>query len=160
MNVVSPSNLFTFLQWALKSGITYTFVTVSLKEPFYRKIDGVLHLYPYPYLPQLTCHVSPPLAVINAGPKCKREEIDQIVCRRYPEQTEESEELKRRLTLLCDTWSLFLDAKDAANAWGRLEGGQSEGEGKRKRNESDAGQTSRRSTRSKTRAQHGGTLES
>jgi hypothetical protein len=133
MDIVLPSNLFTFLQWALKLGTMYNFVTVSCREPFYRKINGVIHHYLYPHLPQLKCHVSSPLAVINTGPKCKREEINQIMCGHYPEQTEQSEELKHRLMLLCDTWSLFVDAKDAANAWGQLEGGQSEGEGKRKR---------------------------
>jgi hypothetical protein len=77
---------------------------------------GLFTTIPTPHLLQLKCHVSPPLAIINAGPKCKREEIDQVMYGRYPEQTKESEELKCRLTLLCDTWSLFVDAKDAANA--------------------------------------------
>lgn len=98
--------------------------------------------------------------MINAGPKCERDQIDQIVLRRYPQQTEgstmesDAKELKQRLTLLCDAWDLFMDpdVRAAAKAWEKSETG-----GKRKREQSDAGQTDGRSTRSKTRSGHGGT---
>lgn len=146
-------------KWALKSGTGYTFVAISCSESFYRKFDGVLHHYPYPELPPLNCHVSPPLTVINAGRKFNKDMIDRIVLGRYPQQTEESEELKQRLGLLCDIYTLLVKAKDAAKAWGRGQGAeedQIDETGKRKREQSDAGQTSGRSTRSKTRAEHGG----
>jgi hypothetical protein len=98
--------------------------------------------------------------MINAGPKCARDQIDQIILHRYPQQTEgstmesDAKELKQRLTLLCDTWDLFMDpdVRAAAKAWEKSETG-----GKRKREHSDAGQTDGRSTRSKTRSAHGGT---
>ncbi|KAG1741744.1 hypothetical protein EDD22DRAFT_959001 [Suillus occidentalis] len=151
-NIVSSYQL----KWTLKSRTTYTFVTLGCKETFFRARDISLHHYPYSDLPLLESHVSPPLAVINAGPKCKREDVESIVLRRYSPKTKEYEDLERRLTLLCDIWSLIVDAKDAATAWGKSEGGQSEGMGKRKRDESEASQTSGRSTRSKTRAQQGG----
>ncbi|KAG1779873.1 hypothetical protein EV702DRAFT_1194620 [Suillus placidus] len=65
----------------------------------------------------------------------------------------DTKELKQRLTLLCDTWDLFMDpdVRAAAKAWEKSETG-----GKRKREQSDAGQTDGRSTWSKTRSGHGG----
>ncbi|KAG2337169.1 hypothetical protein BDR05DRAFT_1005250 [Suillus weaverae] len=144
-------------KWRLKTKTQYTLISVSCTYPFFR--GSVAHQYPYLDLPLLECHVAPPFAVINAGPKCERDQIDHIVLRRYPQQTEgstmesDAKELQQRLTLLCDTWDLFMDpdVRAAAKAWEKSETG-----GKRKREQSDAGQTDGRSTRSKTRSGHGG----
>lgn len=62
--------------------------------------------------------------------------------------------------LLCNIWSLIMDVKDAANAQGKSEGSQSKGMGKRKRDDSDAGQTSGHSIQSKMCTQQGGTHQS
>lgn len=146
-------------KWRLKMKTQYTFISISCTDPFCRGLTT--HQYPYLGLPLLECHVAPPFVVINAGLKCNRNQIDRIVLGRYPQPTDESKELKQRLELLCDTWSLFMDAKDAAKAWGKSEGDQSEGNGvdgtgKRKREQADSGQMYERSTRSKTRSANGG----
>ena len=42
-------------------------------EPFFRQADNgawIGHHHPYRDLPELECHIAPPYAVINAGPKC------------------------------------------------------------------------------------------
>ncbi|KAG1723138.1 amidase signature domain-containing protein [Suillus lakei] len=149
-------------KWNLKMKTPYTLISISLTKSFLRETGGQLttHQYPYPDLSLLECHVAPPFAIINAGPKCKRDQIDQIVLDRYPQQTEgstmesDAEELKQRLTLLCDTWDLFMDpgVRAAAKTWEKSETGG----GKRQREQSDAGRTDGRSTRSKTRSAHGG----
>lgn len=152
------TKIFTVVQWRLKTKTQYTLISISCSDPFFRR--SIAHQYPYLDLPLLECHVAPPFTVINAGPKCERDQIDQIVLRRYPQQTEgstmesDAKELKQRLTLLCDAWDLFMDpdVRAAAKAWEKSETG-----GKRKREQSDAGQTDGRSTRSKTRSGHGGT---
>ncbi|KAG1764771.1 hypothetical protein EV702DRAFT_1051241 [Suillus placidus] len=66
----------------------------------------------------------------------------------------DAKELKQRLTLLCDTWDLFMDpdVRAAAKTWEKSEMGG----GKRKREQSGAGQTDGRSTRSKTRSTYDG----
>ncbi|KAG1720246.1 hypothetical protein EDB19DRAFT_1778089 [Suillus lakei] len=149
-------------KWSLKMKTRYTLVFISLTKPFFRKTGGqpTVHQYPYSDFPLLECHVAPPFAIINAGPKCKRNQIDQIVLDRYPQQTEgstmesDAKELKQRLTLLCDTWDLFMDpgVRATAKTWEKSETGG----GKRSREQSDAGRTDGRSTRSKTRSAHGG----
>ncbi|KAG1770806.1 hypothetical protein EV702DRAFT_1248958 [Suillus placidus] len=152
-------------KWNLKMKTRYTLISISIsltKTFLVRETGGQLttHRYPYPDLSLLECHVAPPFAVINAGPKCKRDQIDQIILDRYPQQTEgstmesDAKELEQRLALLCDTWDLFmdLDVRAAAETWGKSE----TGEGKRKREQNDTGQTDGCSTRSKTRSAHGG----
>lgn len=122
----------------------------------YNKGRPITHEYPYPNLPLLECHILPPYAVINAGPKLKRHQLDEIARGLHAEQTTEFKELKQRLTLLCDIWDLFMGAKAAAKVWGEpVDGDKSEGVGNRKRKQNDSGQTNRRSTRSKS--EHGGT---
>ncbi|KAG1736039.1 hypothetical protein EDB19DRAFT_1723362, partial [Suillus lakei] len=150
-------------KWNLKMKTRYTLISISFTESFLRETGGqpTTHQYPYSDFPLLECHVAPPFAIIDAGPKCKRDQIDQIVLDRYPQQTEgstmesDAKELKQRLTLLCDTWDLFMNpgVRAAAKTWEKSETGG----GKRKREQSDAGQTDGRSTRSKTRSAHGGT---
>ncbi|KAG1884595.1 hypothetical protein F4604DRAFT_1731267 [Suillus subluteus] len=148
-------------QWRSNTKTQYTFISISCKTAFTRATNKIVvtHEFPYPNLPLLESHISPPFAVINAGPKLSRDQIAQIVHQvgLHPEQTKESEELKQRLTLLCDTWDLFMGAKGVAMAWGKSEAGdKSEVVGNRKRKQNDSGQTDRHSTRSETRSAHGG----
>ncbi|KAG2337159.1 hypothetical protein BDR05DRAFT_1005241 [Suillus weaverae] len=149
-------------KWNFKMKTRYTLISISLTKSFFRETGGqpTAHQYPYSNFPLLECHIAPPFAVINAGLKCKRDQIDQIVLGCCPQQTEGStmesgaKELKQRPTLLCDTWDLFMDpdVRAAAKAWEKSETGG----GKRKREQIDAGQTDGRSTWSKTRSTHGG----
>ncbi|KAG1791216.1 uncharacterized protein HD556DRAFT_658817 [Suillus plorans] len=123
-------------KWNLKTKTRYTLVPLPSREHplISRKTDDGSwnhHSYPYLNLPSLECHVAPPFAVINAGPKCTRAHIEQITLDHYPPQTSESVELTQRLTLLCDTWALFKAAKEAARAW------ELEKRGKRKRDQDD-----------------------
>lgn len=146
-------------QWRINTKTQYALISVSCKTFFPRMTGGnlVCHAPPYPNLPSLESHISPPFAVINAGPKLSRDQIDRITLGLHPEQTKESEELKQRLTLLCDTWDLFMGAKRVAMTWGKSEAGdKSEAGGNRKRKQSNSGQTDRCSTRSKTRSAHVG----
>ncbi|KAG2354865.1 hypothetical protein BDR07DRAFT_1428099, partial [Suillus spraguei] len=107
--------------------------------------------YPYPYsdLPPLLSHITPPFVVINAGPKCDRDQIGRLVLERYPQPTDESREFQQRLMLLCDTWNLFQGARSAAEAWRQRD--KAERVGKRKREQADSGPIPTRTTRSKTR---------
>ncbi|KAG2045538.1 hypothetical protein BDR06DRAFT_965654 [Suillus hirtellus] len=112
------------------------------------------HRYPYSTLPWLQCHVPPPFIIINAGPKCNRDDIGRLVEERRPHQPmDKSQEFQRRLTLLCDTWDLFGSAKSDAEAWGQgiLDEERSEKLKKRKREQADSEQIPTRLTRSKTR---------
>jgi hypothetical protein len=112
----------------------------------------VIHTYPYQNLPHLECHLAPPLAVINGGPKCAGIDLDAIA--QASCQTNESREaLKRQLELLRETWALFDNAMGDAKDW---EQGQ---RGKRKRDHDDEdierlSQSSQRTTRSQSRSTH------
>ncbi|KAG0702984.1 hypothetical protein DFH29DRAFT_1079226 [Suillus ampliporus] len=129
-------------KWKLKSKTRYTLIPLSegTSYPFVRKnAPGVVYLYPYLQLLPLECHVAPPFAVINAGPKCKEEHIDAIM-RGY-----------------CAPDLEMTNAKDAAKAW------EAEKVGKRKRDcdEDDMerhNQRSKRTTRS--HSARGGTPKS
>lgn len=145
-------------KWQLETLTKYTFIPVSFKgNIMHHNNEGrpIVHEYPYPNLSLLECHILPPYAVINAGQKLSRNQLDGIVRGLHAEQTTEFEELKQRLTLLCDIWDLFMGAQDAAKAWGKpADGDKSEAVGNRKRKHNDSSQTNRRSTRSKS--EHGG----
>ncbi|KAG1767890.1 hypothetical protein EV702DRAFT_1050222 [Suillus placidus] len=145
-------------KWQLETLMKYTFIPVSFEGAIMRYNKGrpIIHEYPYPNLPLLECHILLPYAVINAGQKLNRNQLDGIVRGLHAEQTTEFEELKQRLTLLCDIWDLFMGAQDTAKAWGKpAEGDKSEAVGNRKRKQNDSGQTNRRSTWSKS--EHRGT---
>ncbi|KAG1863233.1 hypothetical protein DFJ58DRAFT_725133 [Suillus subalutaceus] len=141
-------------QWPSNTKTQYSFITTSYTaQHFSLKKDGdfVICQHPFSNFPLLECHILPPYAVINAAQKLSRDQIDGIVRDLHAEQTKEFEELKQRLTLVCDTWDLFMDAEDAAKAWEKsANGDKSEAVGDRKRKQSDSGEAYRRSTRSKS----------
>ncbi|KAG1853485.1 hypothetical protein DFJ58DRAFT_914230 [Suillus subalutaceus] len=147
-------------QWPSNTKTQYSFISISCTAySISLKKDGDFFTYQHPFsnFPLLESHILPPYAVINAAQKLSRNQIDGIVRDRHAEQTKEFEELKQRLTLMCDTWDLFMGAKGVAMAWGKSEvGDKSEVVGNRKRKQSDSGQTDRHGTRSKTRSAHGG----
>lgn len=134
----------------------YTFIPVF--DGFITRIEKgkpITHTLPHHNLPLLECHIFPPYAVINAGQKLRRDQVDEIARGLDAEQTTNFTELKQRLTVLCDIWDLFTGARDAAEAWKKpAVGDNTEAVGGMKRKHSDSGQTNRRSTRSKS--EHGG----
>jgi hypothetical protein len=80
------------------------------------------HNDPYRDLPELECHIAPPYAVINVGPKCIGLNLDQVALDYHQSETSDSQmELKRQLELLCDIWALFENAKEAAKVWEETE---------------------------------------
>lgn len=111
------------------------------------------HLYPYDTLPDLECHIAPPFAVINGGPKCLAADFDTIVtdCCHSPDLRPS---LKHRLELLHEIWGIFRNAKEDASNWERGK------RGKRMREQEDEEigrltQSSRRTTRSQSRVLEG-----
>ena len=117
------------------------------------------HDHPYHDLPHLGCHIAPPYAVINVGPKCINLQVDRIALNYHElEMSDSQSELKRQLELLCDIWALFENVKEAANAWGEKER-EERRKRKRKRDKDDADTasvTTKRTTRSQTRTANGG----
>jgi len=74
--------------------------------------------YSFVPLRYLECHIAPPLAVINGGPKCLAADLDAIVtdcCH----STDLRPALKRRLELLHEIWGIFRNAKEDASNWER-----------------------------------------
>jgi hypothetical protein len=76
------------------------------------------HTHPYRNLPELGCHIAPPYAVINAGPKCVGLDLDQVALDYYQSEMSNSQ---MELKLLCDIWALFENVKEAAKAWEEAE---------------------------------------
>lgn len=117
------------------------------------------HNHPYRDLPELECHIAPPYAVINAGPKCIGLDLDQVALDYHQSETSDSQmELKLQLELLRDIWALFENAKEAAKAWEETERKERR-KAKRKREENDTDTyslTTRRTTRSQSRSANGG----
>jgi hypothetical protein len=67
-----------------------------------------LHHHPYRDFPELECHVAPPYAIINAGPKCEGLDLGKSALDYYgSEPCESQRELKDQLELIRDTWALF-----------------------------------------------------
>jgi hypothetical protein len=143
----------------LESKTKYTFIPLPLahRGPVVRRKlvlspetgqwteEWVTHYYPYQTLPDLECHIAPPFAAINGGPKFTADDLDTITLAYC--QSSNSTALKRRLELLLEIWEILQDAKEDANNWKR--GIQ----GKRKREQDDEDierltQSSRRTTRS------------
>jgi hypothetical protein len=80
------------------------------------------HDHPYCDLLEIECHISPPYAVINAGPKCIGLDLNQVSLDYYQLETSHSQrELKRQLDILRDFWTLFENAKEAAKVWEQTE---------------------------------------
>jgi hypothetical protein len=114
-----------------------------------------VHLYPYQTLPYLECHIAPPFAAINGGPKCAGIDLDALTLD-YCQSSDSRPALKRRLELLCETWEISQNAKGDAGNWER------DKRGKRKREQEDEDierltQSTRRTTRSQSRISQGPT---
>jgi hypothetical protein len=73
--------------------------------------------FPYPFnsFPPLECHISPPLAVINGGPKLVNLDLDAISLKYHEQESNETRmETKEHLIVMRRIWGLFMDAKDLA----------------------------------------------
>jgi hypothetical protein len=74
--------------------------------------------FPFNSFPPLECHVSPPLAVINGGPKLAGLDLDAISLTYHRRESNGTQiATKERLTLLCSIWGLITGAKDLAKEW-------------------------------------------
>jgi hypothetical protein len=88
--------------------------------------------YPFNTFPPLECHVSPPLAVINGGPKLAGLDLDAISSMYHQQESNETQiAIKERLTLLCSIWGLFVGVKDLAKEW------ENERRGKKRKKDQD-----------------------
>ena len=157
-------------QWHLESRTKYTFIPLLSieRDPLIHPKDVLspgqlgqqwdlhdLHYYPYQNLPDLECHIAPPFAAINGGPKCAGADLDALTLD-YCQSSDSRPALKRRLELLCEIWEIFQNAKEDASDWERSN------RGKRKREQDDEDierltQSSRRTTRSQSRISQGPT---
>jgi hypothetical protein len=130
----------------------YTFMPLPnlAHEPISRRVlnpSETWQHYPHPFntLPPLECHVSPPLAVINAGPKLIDLDLDQVSLTYHgSEENESQRETKERLALLCRIWDLFTSAKVDAKTW---EDDQRGTKRKRDKDDDDVDRLSQRSGR-------------
>jgi hypothetical protein len=61
----------------------------------------------------LECHIAPPFAAINGGPKCTGTDLDAIALD-YCRSIDSRAALKRRLELLSEIWAIFENAKEDA----------------------------------------------
>src|SRR6266849_9551246 len=103
---------------------TYTLMPLSrfAHEPISRRIQNPSETqehcsYPFNSFPPLECHVSPPLAVINGGPKLADIDLDAISLSYHRQDNETQIATKERLALLSSIWGLFMGAKDLAKEW-------------------------------------------
>jgi len=149
-------------QWKIDSKTLYRLMPLPSLEPdpIGRMVgDGTWNFYCHPYhdLPQLECHVAPPYAVLNAGPKCVDLNLDQVALDYYQSETSDSYvELKGQLELSRDTWALFENAQEAAKVWEEIER-EERRKKKRKRDDDDmdtSSLTSKRTTRSQPHSAH------
>lgn len=142
----------------LKTKYTFMPLPSLAREPISRRLLNSLetwHHYPHPFntLPTLECHISPPLAAINAGPKIVGLNLDDVSLMYHGHERNEVQiATTERLTLLSKIWGLFTGAKDDAKLWGNKNRGS-----KRKRVQDDddterLSQRSGRSTRSVMKA--------
>jgi hypothetical protein len=146
----------------LESKTKYTFIPLPSieRDPFLRRTlepfeQWNAHLYPYETLPDLECHVAPPFAAINGGPKCADIDFDALTLD-YCQSSDTRPALKCRLKLLCEIWEIFQNAKEDAGNWERGK------KGKRKREQEDEDidrftASSQRTTRSQSRISLGPT---
>lgn len=90
--------------------------------------DGDFCRYPYDALQHLQCHLAPPYAVINSGPKCIADSPQKIALPLHKD-LDERQALERRLELLLKIWNVILDSESDAHNWEQRKNG------KRKRDE-------------------------
>jgi hypothetical protein len=79
-----------------------------------------LYSYPFNSLPPLECHVSPPLAVINGGPKLAGLDLHTISSNYHGQGSSEIQATKERLTLLDKIWGLIMGSRDSAKQWSQI----------------------------------------
>src|SRR5882762_10688018 len=91
----------------MKTKTKYTFIPLpglahepSLRRTLDSSEQWKIHLHPYQTLPPLECHIAPPFAIINAGPKCAGADLDAIA-RACCQTNGNQQALKDRLELLC-----------------------------------------------------------
>lgn len=120
-------------KWDLYSKTQYTFIPLQMikHDAFVRQRPQPLKIYEYPYqtLPDLECHIAPPFAVINGGPKCAGTDLEAITCD-YCRSSSSRRIVKHQLELLCEIWEIFQGAKEDANNWER--GTRGKGKGSKK----------------------------
>jgi len=130
----------TFLsKWGLDLRTTYTLIPLPrlAPEPITRRVLNLpdpWKQFPYPFVsfPPLECHISPPLAVINAGPKLVDLDLDAISLTYHAQRNETQVATKERLAILHRIWGLFTGAGDLAKEWENRNRGK-----KRKRDQDD-----------------------
>jgi len=101
---------------------TYTLMPLMRleHEPVSRRVLNLSETFSYPFnsFPPLESHISPPLAVINGGPKLLGLDLGAISSRYHrKERIETRLATKKRLTLLRSIWDLFMGVKDLAKQW-------------------------------------------
>ena len=81
--------------------------------------DDVIYKSPFCSYPALESHVSPPLAVINGGPKLAGLDLEAVSLTYHGENGNETDiaATRERLTLLRSIWGLITGAKEAAEKW-------------------------------------------
>jgi hypothetical protein len=130
---------------------TYTFMPlpgISIDDRILRKQGTIWNQFSYPFnsFPPLECHISPPLAVINGGPKVFGLDLAEISSTYHGEESNAI--IYQRLDLLNRIWGRITGAKDLAREW--------EKENKRKKRRQHQGddtlQKSRRTTRSSAKS--------
>jgi hypothetical protein len=104
---------------------TYTLMPLEeTRNPIMRNMEAKgWSTIPYPFneFPPLECHASPPLVVINGGPKLDGLNLDvissQFHAKENKKQEEKQEATKIRLALLRSIWVLILSARELAASW-------------------------------------------
>jgi hypothetical protein len=96
------------------------------------------------------CHIAPPYAAINGGPKCAGTDIDALTLDYCGQSSDSRPALKHRLELLREIWEIFENAKEDASNWEQSK------RSKKKREQDDEEierltQSSQRTTRSQSR---------
>jgi hypothetical protein len=80
---------------------------------------GRVYDAPFCSFPALKSHVSPPLAVINGGPKLVGLDLEAVSLTYHRENSNKTDlaATTERLTLLHSIWGLITGAKEAAEKW-------------------------------------------
>lgn len=111
-------------KWNLGLMTTYSFFPLtSTHEPIPRReqLTELWEVYypPFCLFPALKSHVSPPLAVINGGPRLAGLDLEAVALAYHGQNSDETDlaATRERLTLLRHIWGLITDAQDAAKKW-------------------------------------------
>lgn len=110
-----------YIQWTL--GQTYDYRLIPLTQMSNESIlrARVIHDYPFCSFPDISCHITPIFAIIDAGRKISILYLkpDDIAHKYHIPAADNVKRamLGRSLTIVCDIWSMFQDAKVAAKIW-------------------------------------------